>query len=502
MTGGNIGGLDLANYQMPEGEVFAGNASSNDVAELSKALMAGEQTGRETTNSTSMSGAPLKVESLDKTLKLLTFTEQDIVLWKKIDKQKAYNTTEEFNQTVSYGEDRGGFIGEGELPQEEDSTYVRRAQMVKYMGVTKSVSHVLTLTNTVVANLTDQAAREGTLWLLRKLNRSLVYGDSGLVPQEFNGIFQQHAKHDGMNWLGGSLAEYLGSEVVIDMRGKILSEKAIEAAAETITENFGMATDLFAPPKVLSNYTSAFYGNKLIQPATAGQTAMMGQKVPGQVTNFGEIAFNYDIFMRRPAPVTVGGSNSNAGSNHQNAPAVVTGLALTAVTSDAVGKFDSGDAGDYFYGVRAVNRFGKSALVVSSSAVTVVSGGAVDVAFTAGAGNNAATCFEVYRSAKNGQNNKFELAYTVSVAELASGHNGAAANKTRDRNFFIPGTDQCFMIENRGEILAYKQLAPLMRMDLAVISPAYRFMILQYGTPTLFAPKKMVRFINVGEAVA
>jgi hypothetical protein len=38
----------------------------------------------------------------------------------------------------------------------------------------------------------------------------------------------------------------------------------------------------------------------------------------------------------------------------------------------------------------------------------------------------------------------------------------------------------------------------MMKMDLAVLSPAYRWMILLYGTPILFAPKKWIRMINIG----
>jgi hypothetical protein len=38
----------------------------------------------------------------------------------------------------------------------------------------------------------------------------------------------------------------------------------------------------------------------------------------------------------------------------------------------------------------------------------------------------------------------------------------------------------------------------MLRMDLAVLAPAFRWMILLYGTPILFAPKKWIRFINVG----
>jgi hypothetical protein len=46
-----------------------------------------------------------------------------------------------------------------------------------------------------------------------------------------------------------------------------------------------------------------------------------------------------------------------------------------------------------------------------------------------------------------------------------------------------------------------KQLAPIMRMDLARTSPSFRFMILAYLTTVLFAPKKLARIINIGAKV-
>jgi hypothetical protein len=54
------------------------------------------------------------------------------------------------------------------------------------------------------------------------------------------------------------------------------------------------------------------------------------------------------------------------------------------------------------------------------------------------------------------------------------------------------------MIEKTPEIFEIAQLAPLMKMDLAMIGPAYRFMILLYATPLLYQPMKMVRFVNIG----
>ena len=141
--------INLADYgyAAQQDGFHAGMQSAETVDQLNKALAAEQITGRETADLTTASGAPLKVESLEKTLKHLTFRESDIRLWKDLPKKPAYNTVEEYNQQTSYGANRGGWNREGELPEEEDSVFVRRAQLVKYLGVTKSVTHQMTPTS-------------------------------------------------------------------------------------------------------------------------------------------------------------------------------------------------------------------------------------------------------------------------------------------------------------------------------------------------------------------
>ncbi len=490
-------GINLSQYQDNTPLAGEGGATESQIVDLAKALEAGEITGRETTNSTTASGSPLKVESLDRTLKMITFRESDIVLWKKVPKLAAYNTVEEYNQLDSYGGDRGGFITEGELPVEEDSTYIRRAQLVKFMGVTKSVTHPMTLVNTMVGDVITREAKNGTLWLMRKLDRSLTQGNSRLIPQEFNGLYAQHQDNDSY----ATPVDYYTSRAVVDLRGRSLQEKDVETAAESIVEAFGQGNELFAPPKVLSDFAKNFYGNKFINPNTDQVSAgIMGQKVKSFESQFGTIGLNYDTFMN-PKPT----ANTATGATSPNAPLAPTagGAPAAAVAVDASGMWASTDAGDYFFAVAAQNRFGQSALTVLGAAVTVVTGGAVDLQFTATAGPNLATSFIVYRSNKGAASAAaatFYPVFEVSTAELATGYNGAAATKVRDRNHIMPGTYQAFLIQNDEEVHAFRQLAPLMKMDLAMISTAFRFMVLLYGTPLLFAPKKMVRFINIGVA--
>jgi hypothetical protein len=489
----NVNLSDYANNAMVNQPSF-GSASAEELNLLNKAMEAGQITGRETTNSSSASGAPLKVESLEKTLKSITFKENDIVLWKNIPKKAAFNTVEEYNQLVSYGADRGGFYNEGELPNGEDSVYTRRAQLVKFLGVTKSVTHPMQLVNTMVGNMVEREIKNGTLWILRNLNRALYFGDEALVGQEFNGFLAQQMRSDAFS----SLDSYYNSEVVVDLRGRKLGEADIEKASEGIVENFGLGNQLYAPPAVLSDFVGNFYGNKFIQPNSEMTSAgVMGQRVQAFDSQYGRIGLNWDIFMnKKPNKTTLSGATSTT------APAVPTGVTATPVATDASASFAAADAGAYFYAVAGVNRFGESALAVVAAASTVVVGGAMDLTFTPGASANNATAFRVYRSNKGAVSAgvaTFYPVFDISLAELTAGYDGAVAASLRDRNRLMPDTNQAMLIQQDNEVVEFAQLAPLMKMDLAVLSPAYRFMILMYGTPFLYAPKKIVRFVNIGK---
>lgn len=479
--------INLADYT-GAGNGFGG-ASMESVDSLNKALQAGSITGRETTDMMDASGAALKVESLEKTLKHLTFRENDIKFWKDIPKKPAYNTVEEFNQQTSYGNDRGGFNAEGELPEEEDSVYVRRAQLVKYLGVTKSVTHQMTLVNNTIGNIMQKTIKDGTLWILRKLDQSLFFGNEKLVNLEFNGFLAQQEQSD--SWQDRNA--YLNSEHVIDMRGKSLSEDAIESGANSIVESYGLATQLYTAPSVLSGFVKQFYGNKFIMPNTqALQAGIMGQRVQQFESQFGPIGLNQDIFFKKKPAKT---AQSEATSD--KAPNAPTIDVKVVEASAANSKWDSDFAGNVTYAVAAFNRYGESKLAVASAATAVVAHGAADITITDGGGTHKASAYRIYRS-ETGKTGTYYPIFEVSVDDVSRGLDGAATGKVRDLNRFIPNCDQAMVLQFDNEVIEFAQLAPLMKMDLALLSPAYRFMILLYGTPLLYAPKKMVRIINIG----
>jgi hypothetical protein len=493
-------GINMQDYQNPNvvDQVLAGNANTTQeqLNELSKALEAQEITGMQTLNSTTASGAPLKVESLDKTLKLITFKESEIMLWKKVPKLPAYNTVEEFNQLTSYGAERGGFVVEGELPNEEDSTYVRRAQLVKFLGVTKSVTHPMTLVNTMIGSVIDREVKNGSLWILRKVDRAIARANSAIIPEEFNGLYAQHFSTD----YADKNAYYNDNPSVVDLRGDYLKEIHLEAANEGIVENHGFGSDFFAPPKVLSTFVKNFYGNKLIAPNSDQVAAgVMGQRVVAFDSQYGRVNLNYDIFLNKENKKT-----STTAATSVLAPGAVVAISATPVAPTAANSlWGAGDAGNYYYAVCPINRFGEGAITVLNpgGVAAILAGGAVDLAFTPAGGANPATGFIIYRSTKapvSVASTTFWPLFTISAAERTAGYDGGAGNVVRDVNRILPNTDQAFLIQNDEECYAFRQLAPLMKMDLAIISPAVRFMVLLYGTMLLFAPKKMTRLINIG----
>ena len=495
----NLGGISLDAYKDFAGGNYSGfgEASMDDVNALNKALSAGELRGGAVEGQINASGTPLKVESLEKTLKVLTYKANNIVFWKDMPVLPAYNTVEEYNKQISYGhDDIGAFTNEGELPEETDSTFVRESQLVKYMGTVRQVTHQMTLVNTNIGDIVNKYSEDGTLWILRQLEQHLFSGNSNLVSQQFKGFWVQQMEDFT------SEIEWLDSDFVVDCRGYTLDQVYANQASATIAINFGFATDLYASPQAMADFVDTFYPKQRLG-VDIGKSRV-GLEVTEFVSQNGPIDLKQDVFLQpKPALTT---AVAATGAKAPAAPLADGVAPIAAVGATAANtKWDAGTAGDYLYAVRACNRYGKSAItVLSASPTTIVTNGAVDLKFTAGSGAFAPTYFEILRSdegATAGASTKYYHLFDISATQLAAGYNGGAAGVVRDLNRYLPNTTKGLMIERTLEVLSFKQLAPLMKMDLARLGPAIRFMILLYGTPILYAPRKIVTFINIGSTI-
>ncbi len=491
-------------YNVNGNDLGAGFGNQQMIQELIKATTAGSLTGRDL-DGVITSGASLKVESLEPTLKVLTNRDEHIKFYKMLPKMKAYNTVEEYNQLVDYGGAAGIFNGEGELPQFTDSEYRRKSVLVKYTGIAGEVTHPAMLVKTTVGDLFAKEVQNKTMYLLRGVNQNLSTANSDMVANEFDGFFKQH--FDGITEGSGSLDAYANSSAVIDARGSGLLDEHVEDASHAIVnDGFGSVSGILSAPIVFNDYVKQFHESKRVlvnNPLEATSGATMGQKVNTIATQFGMINITDDIYFDRRDSVAY-----NAGATSTKSPNEITpdGSPLTAET-DTNNKFGTEFAGSYFYAVRSKNRYGMSAMtMMGTSAVTVASTQSIDLDWTITDNAYAAESFVIYRTEANEADYtsaEFYPILTISTAQLTAGYDGAAsAGLARDRNRVLPNTHDAILYDNSELLWSLKQLAPLMRMDLATTAPARRFMILCYLTPVLYAPKKMARIMNIGRTFA
>jgi hypothetical protein len=474
------GQVSLSHYDGLNG---FGQASAMDVAELSKALEAGYQVTNQT------GGSALRVESLEASLKTVTYTNHHIKLWKKLPKSPAYSTVEEYNQLVNYGGSGFAFTQEGELPQSTDTTYARRTQLVKFMGTTREVTHPATMVHPAHGDVIALENQNGILWLLERVETALFTADSDL---SFDGEAEQW---DGLDAL-------IDATSYVDLEGQPLQEADIEEASNTILEAYGYPTDLFLNTRSLSDLVKTMYPRERVS-LPAPVNGQIGQAINTMATQAGVIEFNPDIFIRKlPSPPTAATS--------ANAPATPASVASGVSGTDGdFAKNAPAGTNEYTYAVTACNRFGESApvYIAANQAVTAVNktnGVHVDLTITNAAviGAFPPEYFRVYRTvplasgaAVSNTATDFSLILQVAASSQAAG----GTTTPDDLNFILPFTSIAYMGELTPNVITFRQLAPMMRMDLAVLAPAYRWMIMLYGTPVLFAPRKWLRMINIGE---
>lgn len=469
--------------------------SAENMNDLRKALEAGYQIVNQT------GGSALRVESLESSLKVLTHSEKHIKLWKILGKTAAYSTVEEYNQVTDWGSQQGFFTREGELPQPNDTAYVRRTALVKYCGTTREVTHPATLVHPAHGDLLSLENKAGILWMLRMIEINLFEGDSSLAysPPGNPGEAEQW---DGLNSL-------IDPTSFLDLEGMPLQEADIEEASNLVVEAYGYPGDCFLGTRAMSDLSKTFYGRERITLPANAETKI-GTAVRSQLTQAGEINFSPDIFIRRPQ-IAPGAAVGN-GALVPTAPASL-GVALDAAAT--FGEFDKSQGtsdAKYAYTLTAANRYGESAAITPVLSATMsaanAAGGAV---FNLTITNAAALTvppeyFIVYRTialdsataAAPADLSNYSRILKIPAQSNAAGGVTPAAGTISDRNRIMPFTEVAYVGELSEEVITFRQLAPLMKLNLAVLAPAYRWMLLIYGVMILFAPRKWMRIINVG----
>lgn len=480
-----------------------GQTSRDTVDQLNKALEAGYGTSP----STQANGGALRVESLEESLKVLEHTDRHIRFWRDIYKSPAYNTVEEFNTLESYGDNGfGAFLREGEVPVANDSAYRRRTAYIKYMGTTREITHPVSMIHPAHGDLIALENQNGILWLLRQIEISLFIGNSRLAP-----LGQEGEQWDGLTHL-------IHEENFIDLEGSSVQEADLEELSNLLAYNYADVTDCYIGYRAISDFNKTLYPrHRISTPAPA--EGRYGQSTRQFETQQGIIQMNSTRFIER-APTAPEGVRGPA----TLVPTAPASISIVKAAGAGIGEFDKSQGDDnarYAYLVTAANRFGESAPVV----LTLANAGLSDVitALEAEAGfefqlqvQNSPSLsvppdyFNVYRTAALPEGtteaqilalprNAYSRVMQVPAeSQAAGGLTPQVATTLKDINRVMPFTEEVYMGEMTPQVITFRQLAPIMKMDLAVAGPAYRWMILLYGVLILFARKKWGKLINVG----
>jgi hypothetical protein len=470
----------------------SGLVSAQDIEALNKAITAGYGGAGKPTDL--VHGGVLQAESLEATLKSVTFDMKNLKMWPAISVDKAYNLFEQYNRLLSYGSDSAPYIGEGGAPQEEDSTYVRDGQKIVFFGTRRKVSHQMTLVRTTVGDIVAQQAKEGTMHLLKNVERELYWGHAHFMSQAtgavtgsdadipassiaMSGLLKQLLKGDTDSLQRSGDFEGYGSaqSIAQDLAGAVVTQDDIEKLAVIALENFGSPSELHIEPAALSAFVKQFYPQFRSAPGLASQT--VGYDVSKVQTTAGAIDMKPNLFLRPRAGVRATAASTLA-------PAATFAVASTtpAVSGSKL------SAGVYSVKVTAVNDAGESAPVLATGDVTVASGEVLSLAISSvPAGVKA---WKVYLSAPGGSAGSEK--YVGQFANTGAGSYVVRGDKQA-------GLGEAFLLDMSAECMKFKQLAPLSKINFAIVTTALEFAIVMYGALFVYTPRYNCVLLNVGK---
>lgn len=467
-----------------------GLVSAQDIEALNKAITAGYGGAGRPTDLTY--GGVLQAESLEATLKSITFDMKNLKFWPAVSVDKAYNLFEQYNRLISYGSDSAPYIGEGGAPQEEDSTYVRDGQKIVFFGTRRRVSHQMTLVRTTVGDVVAQQAKEGTMHLLKNVEREMYWGHAHFMNQTtgamngadadlptnsiaMSGLLKQLLKGDtDAQMQAGDFEGYGQSQSIAqDLAGAVITQDDIERLAVIALENFGAPDQMHIEPAALSAFVKQFYPQFRSAPGLANQT--VGYDVSKVQTTAGAVELKPNLFLRPRSGVRALAVNAQA-------PA-----ATFSVSAAAAGTGSAYAAGTYQVKVTAVNDAGESS-PVASSAVVLTAGQNIDV--TIGSAPAGVKYWKLYVSAAGGAAGTEKFA-----GNWANRGNGTYRSAGRK----IAGLGEAFLLDMSAECMRFKQLAPLSKINFAIVTTALEFAIVLYGALFVYTPRFNCLFTNVGK---
>lgn len=470
-----------------------GNEFENEVqnTELEKALEAGYGTNA----ADYTQGRSLQREDLEATLvTVLDVKQKDLKLFHKLHKQPVSSTVHQIERETDVGDDEFLFVGESEKAQEGDPQFSRKIFETKYITSKWQTSHALTLTDNV-ENAMNASKVAAVMRVSKGTERCMFHGNSDVVPKQYDGlikIIEDSAKNTSIaEKLRATVADIRGLEIgesdTIDGEKIDAGEALFDDIAEKVYSKGGDLAEAYFPPVVSRQFKNMF-SSRLRLSTKDEQFAM--DKLPKIITATNSVIkitddAGADKMFHVKGPVVASGNQAK----RPNTPTSITGVAA----SDSASKFSTAYAGNYVYGVHAVNAYGISAAATSST-IAVAAGEKVTLTITPDTNGEPATGFIITRS-KAGGSSLMEMVRVKKSPE--------STTTVVDLNEDLPGTAQVVLLTPDTDEMkpnaSFGQLMAMSNFDLPTDSSlAHRGVVALYGMLEVRAPEYCAMIKNVG----
>lgn len=505
----------------------------------------------------------LRVQLMDDVLEQVSYDQQDAALWNRIPKEKVYGPLLEWDVERQYGGSQSVFVGETGSDGNfgvgsADDIFARLAQKIKYLGVTREVGLVASLTRQVAKPETI-AEMSATLELIGKANVALYFGSSKTEAVQFDGIIQQM-----LDWLS-PVTTYVGygqsqhSDILFDAQGLPIDQIILNEMSALNRVKYGAADTLLQSVQGYHDTQKLLFPYQRAEMGSTGGT--FGVDKREFATPYGKVKLVDDVLLRPQRPIAVEGAGvtgdlrntddtgalsygsgastdliDDATSPTIRTNGVVAGTPGTldwwlvsdtksyTLPTDNGPKLPTGgtngnrlSAGTYYYAVSIVydgkeskafyynnGNSGDGAshdAASEATGVAVTSGQAVclvvDNTKVVGITSDIAkkVKYRVYRSTSATGTYKFLM------EAPASGNTGVT--RIWDNGMYMPGTDNAFLLtftKNRRKQLYLAQMLPMMKRALPNKAMSDLFAMLLFCAPILRVPHWNIWVRNVGRA--
>lgn len=486
------------------GPTFYGDQTMADLAKAMSTANLGGSFGDAT---------PLRLQNLDATMTSVLYEEQHFVLWNWLERVPSIQPYFEWNDRLSYGDDRSfPAFTEGGTPPGATAQFSRNGIYIRYFGTRRGITHQMALTGQLGGAMVDPVAeenRDGVMALLARCEHNFLWGDHTILDNNgntvnFDGLIlalQNGTQYVGPSQVNPMPSNYVGGQNIIDMQGKYMDFSNIEDVARKLYEagyvtNFRNVRAIMSPSVLADLSNIKMVSEFKLLPQLQPYGYYPGAPLAGYQSNFGFIPFTPSLFLKRAGmndqpPVQAGMLSPATPSCTVAAGAPGSGVTSNFLPVNALGTGTS-DAGTYYYWVTAGNDSGES-LPSASANVTVAAGQVVTITITPGASNGQPqTYYRIYRGTVNSPTD----AGTGCIATVAA--NGNNTVTYTDTNAWRPQTGMFLVLERSPQNLCVAQMCPIMKWPLAITSTTVEWLILLYHALVVKAPQRMFLIKNIG----